>query len=42
MSFLPPEFFFAEPFLFFDFLCGTLPSCLKVIGVVVGWGGGGP
>ena len=27
----------SEPFLLFDFWCGTLPSCLKVIG----WGGGG-
>ena len=27
----------SEPFLLFDFWCGTLPSSLKVIG----WGGGG-
>ena len=26
----------SEPFLLFDFLCGTLPSCSKVMG----WGGG--
>ena len=26
---------YSEPFLLFDFLCGTLPSCLKVMG----WGG---
>ena len=41
MSFLLLIFFcwtsrgHSEPFLLFDFLCGTLPSCLKVLG----WGG---
>ena len=27
----------SEPFLLFEFFCGTLPSCFKVMG----WGGGG-
>ena len=26
----------SEPFLLFEFFCGTPPSCLKVMG----WGGG--
>ena len=29
------------PFLFSELFCGTPPSCLKVIGWVVGGGGGG-
>ena len=29
---------YSELFLLFEFLCGTLPSCLKVVG---GGGGGG-
>ena len=29
----------SEPFLLFDFWYGTLPSCLKVMGDGVGWGG---
>ena len=28
-------------FLVFEFVCGTPPSCFKVVGWVVGGGGGG-
>ena len=28
----------SEPFFLFEFFCGTPPSCLKVMGRVVGWG----
>ena len=30
----------SEPFILFEVYCGTPPSCLKVMGGRVGWGGG--